>query len=390
MASDTREELTPIQKIETDLRAPETLAEIKAMAPAGSDVERVIVAVMQSIERDKRAPSGGKLQLCSPSSVRLCVLQSLELGLIPSGTMGDAYLVPYAGVATLVPGYRGLARLAQESGAARNVRATEVYRGEKFEWCEGSDARIVHVPDLEKRTHEKADVVAVYAIATLADGSEIREVCSVKEIERVAKAVKSDKVWGPHWVEMARKTAIRRLLKKAPINPVKASAFARAVALDEENDERTVDTTATVVPDRPVPVGETPRPAGRRAPEPDQQPVDPDEPPQQDAQDPPPPAADPAPKQQAPAGEKAAPIMYGEREIKSLADCAPVIVDAHNVYKEAGRDAAKEWFAAHQVTFSIEAIKQATGKGRVFAKVGDAARAIVTFTESAVPIAPGE
>ena len=56
----------------------------------------------------------------------------------------------------------------------------------------------------------------------------------------------------------------------------------------------------------------------------------------------------------------------------------------------AGRDAAKEWFAAHSVTFSIEAIKQATGKGRVFAKVGDAARAIVTFAEAAVPIAAGE
>src|SRR3990167_4398559 len=187
------EELTPIQKIDKDLRAPETLAEIKALAPAGSDVERVIVAVMQSIERDKRAPGGGKLQLCSPSSVRLCVLQSLELGLIPSGTMGDAYLVPFKGVATLVPGYRGLSRLAQESGAARNVRATEVYRGEVFVCEEGSEAKIIHIPDLEKRTHEKKDVIAVYAIATLADGSEIREVCSVAEIDRVARAVKSDK-----------------------------------------------------------------------------------------------------------------------------------------------------------------------------------------------------
>ena len=59
-----------------------------------------------------RTPALGE---CSVSSLYRCAISCAELGLEPGGILGHAYLIPYAGEATLQIGYRGMMELADSA-----------------------------------------------------------------------------------------------------------------------------------------------------------------------------------------------------------------------------------------------------------------------------------
>lgn len=370
-------ELTPVAKIEGDLRAPETLAEIQAVAPAGSDVNRVIVAVMQAIARD----TTGNLVQCSPASIRLCVIQSVELGLLPSGTMGDAYLVPFKGAATLVPGYRGLQRLALESGVCDTIGACEVYENEDFEYVEGDQPRIVHKPNIALRTHEKKGVVAVYAVARRNGAVIARAVLSTAEVNRVEKGVPTAKVWGPHWVEMAKKTAIRRLIKQLPINPVKAHALATVLDQEEAMENADViDVRANEVPPATIPTGEAAPPKGKRTTKPKTTTPAGGAPPQPAPAAPPatPPAdrgsaaPDPGtlPESDGPAG-----VPYDGEFLRTVDDCSRAILHAEQGMGK--YEARVAWRNKFDCPLTIAGIRGSVGGP--FATERDAVQALVWF-----------
>src|SRR5579859_3992805 len=99
------------------------------------------------------------LAKCTQSSLIECVIKAAELGLSLSGTLGEAYLVPFSNKirskrpdgsfderwvdqATLILGYRGLAKLARNSGEISRLEAEMVYSRDTFVFRQGTDFRL--------------------------------------------------------------------------------------------------------------------------------------------------------------------------------------------------------------------------------------------------------
>jgi recombination protein RecT len=73
-----------------------------AMAlPKHLTVDRLLRVSMTSIQKTP------KLLDCTQQSLLACIMTCAQLGLEPDQFLGQAYLVPYGNVCTLIPGYRG-------------------------------------------------------------------------------------------------------------------------------------------------------------------------------------------------------------------------------------------------------------------------------------------
>jgi recombination protein RecT len=72
------------------------------------------------------------LARCTPESFLGALLTASQLGL-EAGPTGEAYFVPYGQVCTFIPGYRGLIKLARQSGQVSDIYAEIVYENDEFD-----------------------------------------------------------------------------------------------------------------------------------------------------------------------------------------------------------------------------------------------------------------
>lgn len=166
---------------------------------------------------------------CTPLSVVQAVMQAAQLGLDPTGTLGSGYLVPFKKTCTFIPGYRGLIDLARRSGQIISIEAHPVFDGEDFvcEW--GLEAKLVHKPKF--LTEEQGKLKYVYAVAKLRDGGVQWEVMAKSQVDTVRAQSKASGSgpWVSHYVQMALKTVIRRMVKYLPMS----TELARALEIDD-------------------------------------------------------------------------------------------------------------------------------------------------------------
>lgn len=165
------------------------------------------------------------LMRCRPESLLGALMTSAQLGLEP-GPLGEAYLVPFGDQVTFIPGYRGLIKLAWNSGQLRNISARVVYDRDEFSYSYGLHPDLVHKPARGNR----GDITDVYAAATLLDGGAEFEVMDVGAVEaiRARSRAKNSGPWISDWEAMARKTAVRQLAKWLPM----ATVMNRAIAAE--------------------------------------------------------------------------------------------------------------------------------------------------------------
>ena len=87
---------------------------------------------------------------------------------------------------------------------------------DKFNFELGDNRIITHVPSALGT--DRGATIGAYAIGTLEDGTKVREVMDMEELEKARKASKNAdsgpwKVWPD---EMRKKTVIHRLFKRLP------------------------------------------------------------------------------------------------------------------------------------------------------------------------------
>lgn len=169
-----------------------------------------------------------KLQKCTQSSLMACFLDCAQLGLEPNGR--EAHLIPYGEECKLIPDYKGLVKLARNSGEIADIHADVVCENDEFEYSFGTDAKLVHKPALDDR----GSATRAYSFVKLKDGSTSFEVMNIKEIYATRdrsegwKAYKAKKVSSSPWEEgkpdekeMMKKTVFRRHSKWLPISSEK-------------------------------------------------------------------------------------------------------------------------------------------------------------------------
>lgn len=210
--------------------------QLAAVLGKNMPVSRLINVTMASIGRNDG------IQRCTPVSVVRSVMVAAQVGLDPSGVLGSAYLVPYwndrikAFEAQLIIGYRGMLDLARRAGEVVHAEARTVYQNDRFEYMLGTSPNLVHVPSLDT---DPGPPIAAYAVITLRNSDKpLIEIMSRTEIERIRARSKAKESgpWVTDWDMMARKTALRRVIRYAPMSPEAAQAVTAEERMEAGED----------------------------------------------------------------------------------------------------------------------------------------------------------
>lgn len=180
-----------------------------------------------------------KLLECTPQSFVRAIVGCSELGLEPS-SLGHVYLVPYNNKGTmevqLIIGYRGLIELAYRSGQIVSIDVQAVYEGDRFKRVLGLSPLLEHEPMDED---DPAKLTHCYVVIKLQNGGTIVECMTRKQVDRIRSRSKSSSngPWVTDYAEMAKKTVLRRALKRCPmsIEMTKAEALDIAEARPDES-----------------------------------------------------------------------------------------------------------------------------------------------------------
>ncbi len=210
--------------------------QIKAALPRHMTPDRMTRIALTEIRRNP------KLQDCTPISLFASIIVASQLGLEP-GLQDECYLIPYKGEAQCQPGYKGLAKLAKNTGEVKKISAHVVYENDEYDVQLGSEEFIHHRPNI---TGNRGDMLFVYAVAFYQDGTVQIEPMTKEEVEHIRdnyskpyinykKGYTQDP---PAWVtspaEMWRKTAIIRLCKRLDLSPEKADSLNQAIHIDHQ------------------------------------------------------------------------------------------------------------------------------------------------------------
>lgn len=202
-----------------------------ALLPSHIKPDVMLRSVMAAVSKTP------ELIACDPGSIVMSVAQACALGLPPNTPLGLSYLVPFKGTCQLIPGYRGLIRLAVQSGEVQSIESRVVYSRDAFEIHMGTDPRIDHSPSLEA---DRGEMIGVYSVAKLKTGATTFEWMSIGEINAIRdrSKAKDDGPWRTDYAEMARKTVVRRHGKYLPCSEER---FAQALQLQAAAESGTPD-----------------------------------------------------------------------------------------------------------------------------------------------------
>jgi len=218
---------------------------LEALLPKHFDSERMLKLALGAL---RTTP---KLSGASLASLLGSVVTCAQLGLEPNTPLGHAYLLPFdkrekqgnQWVTTetqvqVIIGYKGMLDLARRSGQIVSIAAHEVCQNDDFRFAYGLDEELVHRPSMK----ERGAVIGFYAVAKLVGGGYSFEFMSCDEVNHIRdKAAEKNRAkkdgsgrpiitgpWADNYVEMGRKTVLRRLFKYLPIS-IESLAFATAI-----------------------------------------------------------------------------------------------------------------------------------------------------------------
>lgn len=236
--------LTPAQKkdnLESYKRIMEAQkAHLERALPKHVSIERFMRLCLNALANTP------KLFECSKESFFLSVMRAASLGLEPDGLSGEAYLIPYGNVCQLVIGYKGLMKLAWNSGEISRLSVESV--------CANDEINLDFFGDCyfkPKLNGSRGAVIGFIAVAKFKqDGALAFEYMNLEQVEKIRdnsqawkQALKDAKrnengeivkfvnkwnkeidsvPWFHHFEEMGKKTIMRRFAKRLPSSVQKA------------------------------------------------------------------------------------------------------------------------------------------------------------------------
>lgn len=152
------------------------------------------------------------LAKCHIHTVQNSVINVAAIGLTLNPALGYAYLVPEKGECNLKVSFKGLLKIATDSGSIKWVKAEIVKANDKFTYRGACT-----LPEHEMNPFgDRGATVGVYCVAKTFDGDFLVDVMSAEEIVKIRKSAKQDYVWSAWPDEMAKKAIIKRASKQWP------------------------------------------------------------------------------------------------------------------------------------------------------------------------------
>lgn len=209
------------------------LPAIKSALPRHMDPDHFQRVLVTEI---RRTP---KLLKCDPITVIAACMLAAQQGMEP-GPLGQCYLIPRYNKKTgrqecvFQLGYKGLLKLAQNSGQIGGITAEAVYQHDDWSVSGGDDAAYNHIPTPWGK--DPGPVIGYYVVIKTKDGGTYRARMSVEQVKAHAQKYSESfsRGYGP-WGDpqqfhaMALKTVLVQALKWAPMD----IEVARGIAQDE-------------------------------------------------------------------------------------------------------------------------------------------------------------
>lgn len=173
-------------------------------------------------------------------SIYLALLTAAQLGLEPSGPLGEGWIVPRYDKKLRMPiaqwqtGYRGYITLMVRSGTAKRVRAFSVFEADEFRIRQGSDPGVIH-QIFTGPAEDRGEVIGAYAVAWLPSGEQEYEWVPRVDIDKAREmAAEHSGAWEGWFDQMARRLPIKRLANQLPVSPRLRQAIAIENAESQE------------------------------------------------------------------------------------------------------------------------------------------------------------
>lgn len=213
---------------------------IQRLLPRHETLERVMAVAITARSRNP------ELMECTDLSILRGIILGAQTGLDVSGVTGEAYLVPRWNKntrekeATFVSGWRGLVKLARQSGRISAILAREIYDGEPFEYEDGLVQILRHRPIMEGLATD-AKIIGAWALAVWDNGFRQVEVMNRTQLDKVRASSDAWRAgagpWVTHQAEMDKKSVIRRIAKKLPQSYELARVLAYEDAIEVNKPE---------------------------------------------------------------------------------------------------------------------------------------------------------
>lgn len=203
--------------------------EIKKALPSIMSPERFMRIALSALNTTP------KLAECTQMSFLAALMNAAQLGLEPNTPLGQAYLIPYNNKGKMECqfqiGYKGLIDLVYRNPQVQTLQAQVVFENDEFDYELGLTPKLFHHPTLGDR----GELKCFYALFKMENGGYGFEVMSkMSDIDvyakKYSKAFDSEySPWKTNYIEMSKKTVIKKVLKYAPIR----TDIQKAVSMDE-------------------------------------------------------------------------------------------------------------------------------------------------------------
>jgi recombination protein RecT len=153
------------------------------------------------------------LSKCNVQTIQDSIVNVASIGLTLNPAMGYAYLVPEKGRCGLKVSFKGLLKIANESGSIVWAKAEVVRQSDVFTY-KGPCDKPTH--EINPFSGDRGPMVGVYCIAKTFDGDYLVDLMDLDEINKIKGCAKTKYVWDKWPEEMAKKAVIKRAAKQWP------------------------------------------------------------------------------------------------------------------------------------------------------------------------------
>lgn len=215
----------------TELTWPQAIEQVSAKFNKIASTQNLVTWAEESQFAFQAIQKNDSLAKCSIHTVQNSVINVAAIGLTLNPALGYAYLVPEKGECNLKVSFKGLLKIATDSGSIKWVKAEIVKANDKF----------IYAGPCSLPTHEmdpfidRGDTVGVYCVAKTFEGDFLVDVMSAEEIAKIRKAAKQDYVWASWPDEMAKKAIIKRASKQWPKTD-RSDRLDRAISVVNESE----------------------------------------------------------------------------------------------------------------------------------------------------------
>jgi recombination protein RecT len=181
--------------------------QFKAALPSHIDPERFKRVAITAIQTNPDLLKSDRAALLG------ALVKSAQDGLLPDGR--EAAIVLFGGKPSYMPMVGGVLKKVRNSGELSTITAQIVCKNDTFSYNPCMDPAPNHSPDW---FGDRGEMIGVYAVARLKDGSTAVEIMSKRDIEKIRNVSRSkdNGPWKTWYEEMAKKSVIRRLAKYLP------------------------------------------------------------------------------------------------------------------------------------------------------------------------------